>query len=185
MIYLIGDGEFGRELGDWINSGFTNFNKYEFIDSSSNIINQSSNYIVSIGSSNVRRKVCSEIAARSTCNLIIGNQMIAGNVRLQSNIILANNITIATNTSISYSTHIHGNTIIGHDVVIGKYVTIGANVFIGGNVTIGDETVVNPGATVIKGVKLGNNVTIGAGSVVVKDVPDNTSVFGIPAKRIF
>ena len=34
------------------------------------------------------------------------------------------------------------------------------------------------------GVKIGNNVIIGAGSVVVKDVPDNCVVAGNPAKII-
>ena len=49
---------------------------------------------------------------------------------------------------------------------IGQNVVIGANVVIIGNITIGD------------------NVVIGAGSVVVKDVPDNCTVAGNPAKPI-
>ena len=44
--------------------------------------------------------------------------------------------------------------------------TLGANVIIIGNV------------------KVGNNVTIGAGSVVVKDIPDNAIAVGNPAKVI-
>lgn len=54
----------------------------------------------------------------------------------------------------------------------GKAPVIGDNVFLGCNVTI------------IGGVKIGNNVTVGAGSVVVKDVPDNCVVAGNPAKII-
>ena len=33
-------------------------------------------------------------------------------------------------------------------------------------------------------VKIGNNVIIGAGAVVVKDIPDNAIVVGVPAKVI-
>lgn len=51
-------------------------------------------------------------------------------------------------------------------------VTIGNNVWIGGSVTI------------CPGVKIGNNVTIGAGSVVVKDIPDNCVAVGNPCKPI-
>ena len=51
-------------------------------------------------------------------------------------------------------------------------VTIGNNVWIGGSVTI------------LPGVTIGDNVTIGAGSVVVKDIPDNVVVAGNPAKVI-
>ena len=38
--------------------------------------------------------------------------------------------------------------------------------------------------TIIGHVKIGNNVVVGAGSVVVKDVPDNCIVAGNPAKII-
>ncbi len=51
-------------------------------------------------------------------------------------------------------------------------VTIGNNVWIGGSVTI------------LPGVTIGSNVTIGAGSVVVKDIPDNSIAVGNPAKVV-
>ena len=51
-------------------------------------------------------------------------------------------------------------------------VTIGDNVWIGGSVTI------------LPGVTIGSNVTIGAGSVVVKDIPDNVVAVGNPCKVI-
>lgn len=54
----------------------------------------------------------------------------------------------------------------GKRPVIGNNVTLGANVVIIGNVKIGD------------------NVIIGAGSVVVKDIPDNSVVAGNPARVI-
>ena len=39
-------------------------------------------------------------------------------------------------------------------------------------------------ATIIQGIKIGKNVTIGAGSVVIKDIPDNVIALGNPAKII-
>lgn len=49
---------------------------------------------------------------------------------------------------------------------------------IGNNVSLGCNV------TIIGGVHIGNNVTVGAGSVVVKDVPDNCVVVGNPTKII-
>ncbi|MED4799432.1 sugar O-acetyltransferase [Bacillus atrophaeus] len=54
----------------------------------------------------------------------------------------------------------------------GKPVTIGDNVWIGGRV------IINPGVTI------GHNAVIASGSVVIKDVPDNTLVGGNPARAI-
>nr|WP_137619710.1 sugar O-acetyltransferase [Companilactobacillus heilongjiangensis] len=51
-------------------------------------------------------------------------------------------------------------------------ITVGNDVWIGGNVTV------------IADVNIGSNVIIAAGAVVVKDVPDNSIVGGVPAKVI-
>ncbi len=40
------------------------------------------------------------------------------------------------------------------------------------------------GATIIQGITIGKNVTIGAGSVVIKDIPDNVIVVGNLAKIV-
>ena len=38
--------------------------------------------------------------------------------------------------------------------------------------------------TILPGVTIGNNVVVAAGAVVTKDIPDNTLVVGVPAKKI-
>ena len=55
---------------------------------------------------------------------------------------------------------------------IAKPIHIGNDVWIGGNVTI------------MPGLTIGNNVVIAAGAVVTKDVPNNSLVAGVPAKKI-
>lgn len=50
--------------------------------------------------------------------------------------------------------------------------------FIGSNSVIGVRSIILPG------ISIGNNVIVGAGSVVTKDVPDNSIVAGNPAKII-
>lgn len=50
--------------------------------------------------------------------------------------------------------------------------------------TIGDNVSLGANVTIIGDVFVGNNVIVGAGSVIVKDVPDNCVVAGNPAKII-
>lgn len=71
---------------------------------------------------------------------------------------------------------------IAHDVVIGKHCYVIAGAMIAGRVKIGDYSKVAPQASVLNGVTIGENSVIGIHSLVLKDVPDNTVVKGVPAK---
>jgi acetyltransferase-like isoleucine patch superfamily enzyme len=49
-------------------------------------------------------------------------------------------------------------------------------------ITIGDDVWIGPYTVIMKGVNIGNNCVVGAGSVVRRDVPPNTLVYGNPAR---
>lgn len=77
-------------------------------------------------------------------------------------------------------------------IVIAPGVTVGARCKIrhqvtlgggkGGVPTIGDDVEVGAGAKVIGKILIGNRVKIGANAVVVDDVPDDSTVVGVPAR---
>ena len=75
---------------------------------------------------------------------------------------------------------INAGTVIGNNVNISQFLSIGTNkrtpARIGNNVYIG------PNVCIVEDVNIGNNSCIAAGAVVVKDVPENTTVAGCPAK---
>lgn len=70
---------------------------------------------------------------------------------------------------------------IGANAYINQQVTVGYRIDSIGHPVIGDNVRIGAGAKVLGGVTLGNNVTVGANAVVVKDVPANCVVVGVPA----
>ena len=59
-----------------------------------------------------------------------------------------------------------------------------ADIEYGAAITVGDNCWLASNVTVCPGVKIGKNCVIGAGSVVAKDIPDNSLALGVPAKVI-
>ena len=87
----------------------------------------------------------------------------------------------------------HGNgVIIGETTVIGDNVTLYQGVTLGGtgkeqgkrHPTIGNNVMISAGAKVRGSVKIGNNSKIGAGSVVLEEVPPNSTVVGVPGRVV-
>lgn len=87
----------------------------------------------------------------------------------------------------------HGmGVVIGETAEIGDDVTLYQGVTLGGislrkekrHPTVQDCVIIGAGATVLGPVVLGRNSKIGSGSVVVKDVPPNSTVVGVPGKVV-
>jgi serine O-acetyltransferase len=88
--------------------------------------------------------------------------------------------------------HGHG-VVIGETAIVGDDVTLYQGVTLGGtgkehgkrHPTIEDNVVVGGGAKILGNITVGKNCRIGAGSVVLRNVPDNSTVVGVPGHIIF
>ncbi|MBI3311939.1 MAG: serine O-acetyltransferase [Candidatus Omnitrophica bacterium] len=85
----------------------------------------------------------------------------------------------------------HGmGVVIGETTVIGRNVTLFQGVTLGGtgkergkrHPTIGDHVVIGAGAKVLGNILVGDHSIIGANAVVIRDVPEHSTVVGIPGR---
>ncbi|MDP3789964.1 MAG: serine O-acetyltransferase EpsC, partial [Candidatus Omnitrophota bacterium] len=85
----------------------------------------------------------------------------------------------------------HGmGVVIGETAIIGDNVTLFQGVTLGGtgkekgkrHPTLGNNIVVGAGGKVLGNILIGDNVSIGANAVVLRDVPPNSTVVGVPGR---
>lgn len=144
-------------------------------------------YTIGIGNPVLRKKLADQFEAiggvfTSTISPLaqIGHygNIIKNGTNIMSGAIVSNNVKIGAGCIIYFQT------IITHDCVIEDFVEISPGATLLGRCIIGSYTQIGSNATILPNVTIGQNVIVGAGSVVSRDVPDNSLVLGVPAKKI-
>jgi sugar O-acyltransferase (sialic acid O-acetyltransferase NeuD family) len=206
-IVIYGTGGFAREVFQLIldiNRQRKKYNFLGFIDDNIEKLNkQIYNYpvlgnlkwfetnkdvlaIIGVGNTSSRRKIAINLGLMSIKSpiLIHPNAIIGQNVDFgQGSVICAsNNITV----DVKFGQHIILNLdcTVGHDVVIQDFVTVSPGCHISGNVYIGEGVDIGTGSSLVQGVQVGSWSILGAGSVVSKNIPQNVTAVGIPARPV-
>ena len=127
------------------------------------------------------------------CSIDDGSK-IGAFVEIQKGATIGKNCKISSHSFICEGVHIEDNVFIGHGVMFTNDLFPRATNDDGSIQSESDwkvvETIVKKGAsigsnaTILAGIVIGQNALVGAGAVVTKDVPDNTVVAGVPAKKI-
>lgn len=79
---------------------------------------------------------------------------------------------------------VNTESLIEHDVSIADHCHIATGAVINGGTHVAQQTFIGSNAVTKECIKIGKSAIIGAGSVVTEDVPDNTTVVGMPARNI-
>ncbi|MGL5766584.1 MAG: acetyltransferase [Sarcina sp.] len=205
-IVIIGAGGLGKEIA-WliedINKTGKKFNLLGFLDDGkikgeninnykvlggSNTISDLKNifFVVAIGNAKLK-KVLVEKAIHlgaKPVNLIHPSVIISENNLMGEGIVICAGNIITVNVQIENFVTLNSACTIGHDTKISEYTTVYPCVSISGNCEIGKLNELGTRTAIIQGIKLGEEVITGAGSVIIKDVEDRSTVVGVPGKIV-
>lgn len=114
--------------------------------------------------------------------LIHPSAVISGKSQIHEGAQIMAGAIVQTDSSIGENTIVNTGAIVEHDCKIGNHVHICPGATLSGSCLISEGAFIGAGATVLQGIKIGSNSIVSAGAVVIKDVIDNTTVIGVPAR---
>jgi sugar O-acyltransferase (sialic acid O-acetyltransferase NeuD family) len=142
-------------------------------------------FFIAVGNNGIREKIYHELAAKKLLpgNAIHPSAVIDASAAIaKSGVMIAANAVINPLAKIGIAAICNTGCIIEHECAVGDFAHIAPGAVLCGNVKVGTNSFVGANAVIRQGITIGNNVMIGAGAVVLKDVPDNTTVMGVPAQ---
>jgi acetyltransferase-like isoleucine patch superfamily enzyme len=114
--------------------------------------------------------------------VIIGEPEIGFNVNINAHCLIEDNVFIGDNVTIKSGVQIWDGITLENDVFIGPNVTFTNDIYPRSKhhrdeydkTIVGAGTSIGANSTILPGINIGRNVLIGAGSIVTKDIPNNT-----------
>lgn len=144
-------------------------------------------FFVAIGSNVVRQKLADMALGLGfeLVNAISPKAVISDSAKLRRGIAVMPGAIINAEAFIDDLAIINTGATIDHDCQIGRAVHIAPQCALAGKVSVGQGSFLGIGCKVIPEINIGSLCVAGAGSVIVRDIPSNTQLCGVPAKKMY
>lgn len=208
-LYIVGAGGFGREvlwLAKRVNDITPIWNIAGFIDDNETLhgtiqdeypvlggcdylatIEENIWVIIAVGAARVKKIIAEKLSQYENIHfatLIDPSVILSDRIEIKEGSIICAGTILTVDITIGRHVILNLDCTVGHDVIIEDYVTAYPSVNISGNVIVGEEAELGTGMQIIQGKKIGKQSIVGAGSVVIKDIPEQCTAVGSPAKPI-
>jgi sugar O-acyltransferase (sialic acid O-acetyltransferase NeuD family) len=142
--------------------------------------------VIAIANPVARFRIAAELErkARSFATLIHPRAWIASRTKVHSGSIIYPGVLIDPDVTVGRHVILNKACTIGHDAVIGDFVTLAPGVNVGGAVRVGVGCDLGINCATLQNLSIGGWSVVGGGAVVTRDLPENVTAVGVPAKII-
>lgn len=141
--------------------------------------------LVGIGNPSVKKQTVNSLKSKGFndfAKAISAQANVSRAAEVKSGSIICQGANIMLDAYIAQHCIVHAGAVVEHDCWLGNYVNIGPGAVLAGRARIAEGAQIGANATVLPGIIVGLNSIVGAGSVVTKNVPNNVTVYGNPAR---
>jgi sugar O-acyltransferase (sialic acid O-acetyltransferase NeuD family) len=141
-------------------------------------------YVVGVGSPRARRVLADkcDAAGLRAVTLVHPAATMGFDVYLGEGSVICAGARLTTNIRLGRHVHLNPNVTVGHDTTLGDFVSMNPGSSVSGDCVLESGVLVGVGAVVLNQLRIGRASTIGGSACVVKDVPAEVIVKGVPAR---
>lgn len=141
-------------------------------------------FIIAIGDIQTRKHFIKKVSnfGYQFATVIAKEAIVSKDAVLMEGVFVGKGAIIDCKTEIGSNSIVSMGAVVSHDTVIGRNTNIAPNATVLGHITIGNHTLIGGNSSILPTLSIGNNCRIGAGTVVLSDVPNNTTAVGIYKK---
>lgn len=205
-IIIVGAGGFGREVYLWAKDSFSK-DQYRikgFLDDNPRILNnynmdiaiigdldgyeikKQDRFVFAIGDIDEKKHLVTKLKEKGAkfLTLIHPTAIVANTAKISQGVIICPFVTVSDHVQLGDFVMMNIYSSCGHDVKVGDHCILSPYATLNGFVILEDEVFLGTHSTIIPYKKIGYKSKISANSVVMRDVPPNKIVFGVPGKPI-
>ncbi len=158
---------------------------YPVVGATQDIFRYDCDAFVAIGNPGVRSRLMDQLeqCKKKLPVLVHPNAVVAEDVKVGIGTVIVAGAGVNPGSEVGKGCIINTCSSVDHDCVIEDYVHVSVGAHVAGTVQIGHHTWVGAGATVSNNVNICANCMIGSGAVVCKDIVEEGTYIGVPAKK--
>lgn len=145
-------------------------------------VQEDARFVLAIGENRLRRRLTVLLDGVRWATLVHPRAYVHATASLGEGTVVFAGAVVQPSARIGRHAIVNTGVVVEHDCQVGDWVHLASGVRLAGGVEIAEGAFLGAGVVVIPGKRVGRWSTVGAGGVVVRDVPDFSLAYGVPAK---